>query len=165
MLLKTHLDVPVSMAAFKEVFSWEPERCFGGLGESACEDGGRLLAEVELSEAEPARGESGGVLHLGDLLVDENLLSVPLELDGAGMFPSLQGTLDAAWLGPERTYLSLSLQYEMPPAFADARLQRTLFHRVVEVVMHHFLVNLSECLVVSCAASPSRPARRAESAS
>jgi hypothetical protein len=161
MLLKTHLDVPVSMTSFKEVFSWEPERCFGGLGEAAYQDGERLLVDVGLSKAEPA-GSQRAVLHLGDLLIDENLLSVPLELEveGAGMFPSLLGTLDAAWLGAERTYLSLSLQYEMPPAIAETRLQRTLFHRVIEVVMQHFLVNLSECLRVSCAAAPAQAAVR-----
>jgi hypothetical protein len=149
------------------VFSWEPERCFGGLGDAAAQDGERLLVDVGLSKAGPAEDGSSpdaqsAVLHLGDLLIDENLLSVPLELEveGGSTFPSLQGTLDAAWLGPERTYLSLSLQYEMPPAIAETRLQRTLFHRVIEVVMHHFLVNLSECLRVSCAAAPARAAAR-----
>jgi hypothetical protein len=163
MLLKTQLDVPVSMAAFKEVFSWEPERCFGGLSEAAREEGDRLLAEVGLHDgASPLTEPGSAALHLGGLLIDENLVSVPLELEveGGGAFPSLQGTLDAAWLGEERTYLSLSLQYEMPPAMLEERPQRALFHRVVEVVAQHFLVKLSECLCVSCAVRPAQAAPR-----
>src|SRR5947207_808742 len=119
MFLKTYLDVPVSLASFKATFSWEPERCFAGLGEKACEEGERLLAETGVGRAGDGQGDQGRRavrLHLGEVLTEEHLVSVPMELEADGSaFPSLQGTIDAAWLGPERSYLSLGLQYEMGP--------------------------------------------------
>src|SRR5215467_3349107 len=98
MLLKTYLDVPVNLDSFKATFSWEPERCFGGLAERAREEGERLLTEVGVPELAPS--EPGGVtrrpvarLHLGEAQGQEHLISVPLDLevDGPGGFPSLQG--------------------------------------------------------------------------
>jgi len=164
MLLKAYVDVPVNLAAYKATFSWEPERCFGGLGERAREEGERLLAEAGLA-SEPGGGDSpqdGGSrdrparLHIGGVLVREHLVTVPVELavkDG-GRFPALLGTIDAAWLGPERSYVSLSLQYEMPHDLHDRSVERTVFHRVVEVVAQHLLVNVAECLCVNCSVNP-----------
>lgn len=170
MLLKTYLDVPVNLDSFKATFSWEPERCFGGLGERAREEGERLLAEAGVTElATGAHGDDPGRpiarLHLGEVQAQEHLISVPLELevDGPGGFPSLEGTIDAAWLGPARAYLSLSLHYEMASDLLESVSQRTVFHRVVEVVMQHFLVNVAECLCVSCAGHPVPAALRADS--
>jgi len=158
MLLKAFLDVPVSLESFKATFSWEPERCFAGVGERAREEGERLLAEAGLASAQGGGGSRGcsGRLHLGAVRVDEQLVTVPVELEveGDGLFPSLLGTIDAAWLGPERAYVSLSLQYDVPAHLADRGPQRSVFRRVVEVVAQHLLVNVSECLCVNCSVSP-----------
>ena len=158
MLLKAFLDVPVSLESFKATFSWEPERCFAGVGERARDEGERLLAEAGLASApdgERAR-ERSARLHLGAVRVDEYVVTVPVELEvgGEGLFPSLLGTIDAAWLGPERAYVSLSVQYEMPADLVDRGPQRSVFRRVVEVVAQHLLVNVSECLCVNCSVSP-----------
>jgi hypothetical protein len=94
-------------------------------------------------------------LHVGEVLVREHVVTVPIELGvEGGRFPSLFGTIDAAWLGPQRAYVSLSLQYEMPADLVDRSVQRTVFHRVVEVVTQHLLVNVAECLCVNCSVSP-----------
>lgn len=163
MFLKTYVDVPVSLDSFKATFSWEPERCFGGLGERARVEGERLLVEAGVTSdpdvgASPAGGSRGSAarLHIGGVLVQEHLVTVPVELGvpGGGGFPAMLGTIDAAWLGPERAYVSLSLQYEMPSDLLDRSLKRAVFHRVIEVVMQHFLVNLAECLCVSCSVNP-----------
>jgi hypothetical protein len=162
MFLKTYLDVPVSLASFKMTLSWEPERCFGGLGETACDEAERLLVETGLeqirsagrgSEPDGDAGRRPARLHLGDVLAEEHLVSVPMELevDGSRDLPSLHGTIDAAWLGPERSYLSLSAQYEMAPDLLESASQRAVFHRVVEVVAQRLLVKFAECLCVNCA--------------
>ena len=160
MLLKAYVDVPVSLASFRATFSWEPERCFGGLGERAREEGEGLLADAELA-SEPDRGRPRFArLHLGGVVAQEHLVTVPVELavEGDGRFPSLLGTIDAAWLGPERAYVSMSLQYDMPPDLLDRNVQRTVFHRVVEVVVQHLLMNVAQCLCVNCSVSPTRAA-------
>jgi len=158
MLLKAYVDVPVSLASFRATFSWEPERCFGGLGERACEEGERLLAEAGVASAPDGGGSRrrSGRLHLGGVVAQEHLVTVPVELEveGEGRFPALLGTIDAAWLGPARAYVSLSLQYEMPQDLQDRSLQRTVFHRVVEVAVQHLLMNVAECLCVNCSVSP-----------
>lgn len=158
MLLKAFLDVPVSLESFKATFSWEPERCFAGVGERAREEGERLLAEAGLASASGDGGspERSARLHLGAVRVDEHLVTVPVELEvkGEGLFPSLLGTIDAAWLGPDRAHVSLSVQYEVPADLADRGPQRSVFGRVVEVVAQHLLVNVSECLCVNCSVSP-----------
>jgi hypothetical protein len=160
MFLKAFVDVPVSLDSFKETFSWEPERCFSGLDERAREEGERLLVEADLAPApddgEPS--ERSARLHVGEVRVQEQLVTVPVELAvaGDGRFPSLLGTIDAAWLGPERAHVSMSLQYEVPPDLldVDSSLRRSVFHRVVEVVALHLLVNVSECLCVNCSVDP-----------
>jgi len=162
MLLKAYVDVPVSLASFRTTFSWEPERCFGGLGEQAREEGERLLAEAGLvSEADGGRPRFAR-LHMGEVVAQEHLVTVPVELEveGGGRFPSLLGTIDAAWLGPERAYVSMSLQYEMPHDLLDRNVQRTVFHRVVEVVVQHLLMNVAQCLCVNCSVSPTSTASR-----
>src|SRR5215467_10365149 len=99
MLLKTYLDVPVNLDSFKATFSWEPERCFGGLAERAREEGERLLTEAGVAELAPSAPSVGrrpvALLHLGEAQALEHLVSVPLELevDGPGGFPTLQGTI------------------------------------------------------------------------
>ena len=157
MLLKTYLDVPVGLGSLMVVLAAHADYCFVGLAERAVEDAERLLAEARLADlvrSEPSSGADGVrrprvQLRLGDVHGTGQLVSVPLSLSvtgDAGM-PSLHGTLDAAGLGAQRTYLSLSLQSDDTPGLIARTLQRAVYQRVVEVAMHRFLANLAERLL------------------
>jgi hypothetical protein len=68
--------------------------------------------------------------------------SLPFRLwaeDGGRTCWTLDSSLDAAWLGPGRTYLALSCQYDVSFATAAATFDRALVHRVAEVGAQHFV--------------------------
>jgi hypothetical protein len=60
--------------------------------------------------------------------------------DHRRLFPTLECSLDAAWLGPGRTYLALSAIYEPPLGLVGRAVDRTLLHRVAETAVQRFLV-------------------------
>jgi len=112
--------------------------------------GERLLTEVGLQgrsrRRRPAR------LEVGEAVATERTILLPLRVhvrDATRLMPSLEGNLDAAWLGPGHTYLSLSVQYELAPAVMGEPIDRVLLHRVVEAVALRFVEAAAKRLV-SC---------------
>lgn len=66
--------------------------------------------------------------------------------DHERLFPALDGTLDAAWLGPGRAHLALNAQCEPPFGLIGRIVDRTLLHRVAEVVAQRFLARAAQRL-------------------
>jgi hypothetical protein len=57
----------------------------------------------------------------------------------AGFFPTLEGELEVAAIGNDRTQLGLSATYEPPLGLLGKIADRALFHRVAEVTVKDFL--------------------------
>ena len=89
-------------------------------------------------------------------MVTDRVVLLPLRLGvevGARLFPSLEGTLEAAWLGSGRTHLALTATYEPPFGVLGRTVDRALLHRVAEAVAQRFLEAVARELVSGLARS------------
>jgi hypothetical protein len=160
MFLKTYIEVDLDFAVVRAAMLQRPPRWLDGLMDAVEADGSRLLVEVglEFGGHEFARR---AVLEAGDPVIGERLASLPLRLrveDQTWLFPTLDGTLDAAWLGPGRTHLALDALYDPPLGVVGNVVDRALLHRVAEVVAHRFLENAAANLLAQA-----RPAGQGQS--
>ena len=103
--------------------------------------GERLLSEVGLQGS--SRLQRSARLELGEaVLSTERTTSLALGIhveDSARMLPSLEGTLDAAWLGSGLSYLALSVGYESGSGPLGHIVDRVLLHRVMEATALYFV--------------------------
>src|SRR5207249_3973808 len=94
----------------------QPQRWLEGLAEDVDRQGQRMLVEVGLDVGgHPVSRRAW--LEIGEPVIGDRVASLPLWLEvqrHQGLFPSLAGHLDAAWLGERRTHLALSAWYEPP---------------------------------------------------
>jgi hypothetical protein len=89
-------------------------------------------------------------LETGEPLITDRVASLPLWIEARdlrGLFPSFTGSLDAAWLGGERTHLALSAWYVPPLGVLGSVADRALLHRVAEAVARNFLEKVAERLL------------------
>lgn len=148
MFLKSHTEVSLDFAAVRAAMLLRPPRWLDGLMDAAGEDGERLLVQVGLSVGGRELSRRAW-LEAGNPIATERVISLPLRMrveDHEQLFPSLEGTLDAAWLGPGSTHLALAMQYEPPFGLVGELADRALLHRVAEVVVQRFLTNAAHHL-------------------
>lgn len=162
MFLKSVTELAVDFEDVRVAMLREPRRWLIGLAAEAGDRGDRLLVDVglEVGGHEVSRRAR---LEVGDPMSTDRVASLPLRLrveDHERLFPSLEGTLDAAWLGPGRTHLALSASYDPPFGMLGQAVDRTLLHRVAEAVAQRFLEAVARELVARGATSPDgyRPA-------
>jgi hypothetical protein len=94
---------------------------------------------LETSEWVPA-GSGGARIHLAWTAAQQ-----------PGLFPSVDAELEVAPVGPRRTQLGLSAQYDPPLGLLGRTLDRTLLHRLAEAVAKDFVEAAAEELRVSVA--------------
>jgi hypothetical protein len=102
--------------------------------------GDRLLSRVSPADWPPVLAPAVE-LSLGASRKHDDCLLVAFRWQatrGASLFPTLDGDLEAAPLGPEQTQLVLRANYDA----GAPELDRTLLHRVAEATARTFLVNL-----------------------
>jgi hypothetical protein len=141
MFVKSYMELGVDFATVRDAILLRPPRWLDGLMTAAEEDGTRLLTEVGLAVGGHVLSRRAW-LEVGDSSTTDRVAFLPLHMrveDHERLFPALHGTLDAAWLGPGRTHLALSAQYAPPFGLIGRIVDRTLFHRVAEVVAQRFL--------------------------
>ena len=146
--LKSHTDVNLDFEAVRPAMLLHPPRWLDGLMDAAEEDGERLLVQVGLSVGGHELSRRAR-LEAGFPIATERVVSLPLRMrveDHERLFPILEGTLDAAWLGPGLTHLALAMQYEPPLGVVGRVVDRALLHRVAEVVAQRFLENAARHL-------------------
>jgi len=141
MFLKSVTELAVDFQDVRAALVGDPREWLDGLAAEAGEDGERLVVNVGL---EVAGHQVGGQARLeaGEPVGGGRVLMLPLRLhapDHRRLFPTLEGSLDAAWLGPGRTHLALSLTYEPPLGLVGRAVDRALLHRVAETVAQRFL--------------------------
>jgi hypothetical protein len=91
-------------------------------------NGSRLAKAVEIEFGPPVRFPSKTVLPM-------SWRAAGLE----GLFPRLEADIEVAPLGPNRTQLSISAQYDPPLGSVGKALDRAVLHRVAEATVKDFL--------------------------
>jgi hypothetical protein len=102
----------------------------------------RIDREVEIALGEPYRSGSA--------------TRVPLTWSAttAGrLFPRLEGDIEVAALGPNRSQLSIDARYRPPLAWVGRALDRALLHRVAEATIGEFVERIAERIVTQRAAA------------
>ena len=150
MFLKNVTELAVDFDDVRAVMLHAPREWLARLAAEAGEQGDRLTVHVGLEVAGQHVGGPVG-LEIGEPLDSDRVVMLPLRIqsvDHRRLFPRLEGSLDAAWLGPGRTYLALSLTYDPPLGLAGRVVDRALLHRVAETVAQRFLERIANELLV-----------------
>jgi hypothetical protein len=162
MFLKTVTELAADFHDVRPAMLRDPREWLAGLGADAAEEGDQLVVQVGLEVA--GRQVSGHAeLEVGEPMTTGRVVMLPVRLrsrDHRRLFPTMEGSLDIAWLGRDRTYLSLGLTYEPPLGVVGRTADRALLHRVAETVAQRFLEAVSNELMVRAAAG--RATRQAE---
>lgn len=141
MFLKSHTEVPVQFVVVRDALVECPNSWLAEVALATKQHAEQLLVDVGLAFM---MGGKGQLVHVqvGDAIATDRLASLPLGLrveEDGRVVRSLDGSLDAAWLGAGRTHLALSAQYELPVAMFEGYLDRALLHRVAESVSQRFV--------------------------
>jgi len=141
MFMKSVVEVDVDFEDVRAAMLSDPRAWLATLAATAEDDGDRLLVDVGLQVA--GRDVSRrAVLEVGEPMTADHVVLLPLHLrveEHERLFPSLEGSLDAAWLGSGRTHLALTANYEPPFGVVGRAVDRALLHRVAEAVAQRFL--------------------------
>src|SRR5437660_4936479 len=141
MFLKTVTELEADFSDVRSTLLRDPGLWVAGLGAEAGEEGDRLVVQVGLDVAGHQVG-AHALLEAGRPTISDRLGVLPVRLrsrDHRRLFPTMEGSLDVAWLGRDRTYLSLNLTYEPPLGLMGRLADRTLLHRVAETVVQRLL--------------------------
>jgi hypothetical protein len=130
--------------------SWLPD-----LGERADERGQRLLTEVGFP-MDGHRIAKRVSIAIGDPVRSSARTWIPIswQATGArGLFPVLDGDLEIASLGAERTQLAFSARYRPPLGLIGRTVDRVLLSRVAEATIKDFVDRIAERLDAHTAAA------------
>ena len=147
MFLKSYVELTMPFDEVRAAMDRRPRPWLNGLADAAERDGKRLLVDVGL-ELHGHDVSRRACLEVGEPVTAGRVSSLPfrLQVEGSQLFPSLEGTLDAAWLGPDRTQVAIAAQYDPPLGVLGRAVDRALLHRVAEAVAQHFLETVAERL-------------------
>lgn len=152
MFLRSHVEIRVSPATAADALRRMPADWIPGLAVEAQDHGHRLLAEVGF----PVEGRRVGKqveIELGNPIETAGRTCLPIswKATGAqGLFPSLEGELEAAALGTELTQIGLSASYKPPFGLLGESLDRGLLHRVAEATIRDFVERVAAALQEFC---------------
>lgn len=156
MFMKSVTEVDVGFDEVCTAMQGDPRGWLARLAAAAEDDGDRLLVDVGLQVGGHEVSRRAG-LEVGEPMTADRVLLLPLRLrveEHERLFPSLEGSLDAAWLGPGRTHLALTANYEPPFGVVGRAVDRALLHRVAEAVAQRFLEAVGRELEARRATSP-----------
>ncbi len=146
MFVKSYTSLPVDYDELREALIRCALSWLSPIAQEAERYGEQLLVDVGL-QARGALPRPAG-LEVGEAMSTERTTSLALRLQVQGamrLLPSLEGSLDAAWLGAGRTHLALTVRYEAVDRLGHT-IDRVLLHRVVEAMALRLLELIAEHL-------------------
>ena len=123
--------------------NWLPD-----MAKEANGHGDRLLSELGFGVGS-RRIRKRITVEIGAPRASAGLMFMPIRwhaASDAGLFPTLEGELEIAALGSNRTQLGLSANYEPPLGLFGKIADRALFHRAAEVTVKDFLDRIGKRL-------------------
>lgn len=148
MFVRSYVELHLPIAEVEEALLRAPERWIPQLAASVEERGDRLLAEVGF----PVSGHQVGKrveIELGPPVRTTGRTWLPILWHATGpkgLFPSLEGELEVAALGPDLTQVGLSARYKPPFGLIGESVDRALLHRVAEATLHDFIERVGAAL-------------------
>jgi hypothetical protein len=155
MFLRSYVDLDVPFDEAERALLGEPGAWVPGLLRDAEGRGHQLLAEVGFA-VEDRRIDREVEIALGEPYRSGSATRVPLTWSAttAGrLFPRLEGDIEVAALGPNRSQLSIDARYRPPLALVGRALDRALLHRVAEATIGEFVERIAERIVTQRAAA------------
>jgi hypothetical protein len=138
-----HPVLDLQLALLKAPSSWLPS-----LAENADEHGQRLLTEVGFA-MDGHRIVKRVSIAIGDPVRSSRRTWIPISWQATGpggLFPVLDGDLEIATLGAERTQLAFSARYHPPLGLIGRTVDRALLSRVAEATIKDFVDRIAERL-------------------
>jgi len=149
MFLKSHTELSASFPAVGVELLRCPASTLVQVAVDIQRGGHQLLVEAGLGAVAEELSRYPQI-EIGEHVLTDRVASLPFRLwgdEGGRVLWSMECSLDAAWLGPNRTYLALAAQYELPfVQFGDA-VDRALLHRVAETAARRFVETAAQRLI------------------
>lgn len=148
MFLRTYVELNFPIAEVEEALLCTPAEWIPGLASSAEEHGDQLLAEVGFPVSRLQVGKQVEI-DLGPPVRTPGRTWLPVTWRATGprgIFPTLEGELEVAALGPHLTQLGLSARYKPPFGLVGQSLDRALLHRVAEATVRDFVERVAVAL-------------------
>ena len=148
----------MSQDSVADTLMGSPEAWIPGLVRGASDRGERLLAEVGFGER--LRVSKQVEISLGEPRRLGETLCVPISWRAtgpSGLFPVLEGDLEVARLGEQRTQLAVSARYTPPLDGIGLIADRAVLHRVAESTVKDLLDQIGERLYSAPATQTLRP--------
>ena len=148
MFLRAYLELDLPIAEVESALLRTPAEWIPALAASAEEHGDQLLAEVGF----PVSGLQVGKqveIEMGPPVRTPGRTWLPVTWRATGprgIFPTLEGELEVAALGPQLTQLGLSARYKPPFGVLGDSLDRALLHRVAEATVRAFVERVAVAL-------------------
>lgn len=154
MFLRTYVELDLSFDEAESALLGAPEDWVPGLLRDAEGRGHELLAEVGFA-VEDRRVDREVEISLGMPHRSGAATRVPLSWSaatGTRLFPRLEGDIEVAALGPNRSQLSIDARYRPPLALVGRALDRALLHRVAEATIGDFVNRIAKRILAQRAA-------------
>jgi hypothetical protein len=155
MFVRYYLELPLAAAQVEQTLVDASPGWLAPLSTAAQARGEGLVARVgvgaEPGSAAAARPGRGVALELGPPVHLPTMTWLPLRwepLGVDGLLPRLDATIELGSLGPDRTQLAISAQFE-PPADPSQGADRGMAQRVAETTLKDFLDQLGHAIVLS----------------
>lgn len=148
MFLRAFVEIRIPALAAAQVLQRLPKTLVESFAVEAIDHGHTVLAEVGFPVAGRRVGKQVEIV-LGDAVETPSRTWVPVwwKATGAGgLFPSLEGELEAAPLGKNLTQIGLSARYKPPFGIVGTTLDRMLLHRAAEATVQDFLQRVAEAV-------------------
>jgi hypothetical protein len=148
MFLRAYVELDLPIAEVEAALLRTPSEWIPGLASSAEEHGDQLLAEVGFPVSRLQLGKQVEIeLGLPVRTSSRTWLPVTWRATGPrGIFPTLEGELEVAALGPHLSQLGLSARYKPPFGLVGESLDRALLHRVAEATVRDFVERVASVL-------------------
>lgn len=148
MFLRAYVELTLPLAEVEEALLRTPAEWIPGLASSAEQHRDQLLAEVGFQISGFQVGKRVEI-ELGPPVRTPGRTWLPVTwwaTGPSGIFPTLEGELEVAGLGPHLTQLGLSARYRPPFGLVGESINRTLLHRVAEATVRDFVERVAVAL-------------------
>lgn len=154
MFLRFYVDLDVPFEQAEASLLGAPEDWVPGLLRDAEGRGHELLGEVGFA-VEERRIDREVKIAVGMPYRSGAATRVPLTWRATSvgrLFPQLEGDIEVARLGPNRSQVSMDARYRPPLALVGRALDRVLLHRVAEATIKDFVDRVAERIAAQRAA-------------